>query len=160
MPKTSYYNISNEGVTGSLSILDIFPNAESMSKADFLAQGYIQFEVPDDVLTIFPRYKNGVLTIAPPPYWEDLQLGLAKLAISQRLLGESVINVAIQAAFTMVIGAIAFKDYPSLKNSLGRVVDILAYTDSPAISPSEMEELQALLLECGFTTEVWAEMID
>lgn len=159
MAKTSYYKIDDGTVTGSIAILDVFPEAEIMSRADFLAHGYIQFSIPDDVLTIFPRYKDGKFTIDPPPYWDELGLSMAKLPISQRIIAYSVGNTAIGAVFTMIVASISFKDYPSLKNSLGRVVDVLNYNQMP-ITPEEMTGLTDLLLECGFTEDVWAEMID
>ena len=159
MPKTSYYRIADGGITGSLMIDAVLPNAAQKTDAELLELGYIAFNIPNNVLTIFPRYKNNILTITPPPYWDELKLGIAKLAVSQRLLSQSVADVAINGVFTMVSVSIAFSDYDSLKNSLGRVVDVLAYKAAP-MSPEETAELRALLLECGFTSEVWAEMID
>lgn len=159
MSKTSYYKISDGTVTGSIAILDILPEAPVLPLEQLLEHGYIRFEIPDDVLTIFPRYKNGKLTITPPPYWDELKLGIAKLAIAQRLLAASLSDLAINGVFTAVSAAISFNDYASLKNALGRVVDVLAYKGLQ-ISPEEMAELQALFLECGFTSEVWEEMID
>lgn len=157
--KVSYYGVTDGSVTGSLAILDVLPEAEALSPGELLEMGYVRFEIPDDVLTIFPRYKDGKVSIAPPPYWDELKLGIAKLPIAQRLLTESISDVAINGVFTMVSVAIAFNDYASLKNALGRVVDVLAYKGSQ-ISPEEMTGLQALLLDCGFTPELWEEMID
>lgn len=159
MSRVSYYSIIDEGVTGSLVIDSIIPDAAQKTDADLLELGYIRFEIPNGVLTVFPRYKDGVFTITPPPYWDELKLGIAKLPIAQRLLAQSVADVAVNGVFTMVSVAIAFNDYPSLKNSLGRVVDVLNYMQMP-ITSEEMDGLTELLLECGFTPDVWAEMVD
>lgn len=155
--KTSYYKIDDETVTGSIAILDIFPEAETMSSADFLAHGYVQFSIPDDVLTIFPRYKDGRLTIDPPPYWDELREGISGLKISREVLTDTHLNPVFSGVFALFLIAIQNKDCIAMSMALSGITKLL--TNDNTQTSAELVELTDLLLDCDFTSEILTSAI-
>lgn len=156
----SYYSIAQDSLCGSEAILDILPNANTMNDADLLTAGYIKAEIPDGVMTLTPWYKQGKLTIQtdPPPYWSILKLNIAKGELTQRLLAASLGDLPTNAIFTMIAVSIANEDYPSLKNSLGRLTQLLN-AQGKQITPEEKTALITLFDMAGFPADVMAEMV-
>ena len=150
--KFIYYNISGKWHCGEEAMkLHYLPNASELSSADLAGEGYEKRSIPDD-WNPYCQYKNGQLTVRPdpPPYWDELGKNLFTNSLFQRLQPVRFAIQDVDTAMGLISDVVGIgKNQVSLASTVMTLKGILAQAGQP-ITPAEIAETEALLVDCGF----------
>ena len=150
--KSIYYRFSDGVHFGEIAFKELIPGGDSLGSSELADLGWEKkSEIPDD-WDIHCRYRNGQLTVRPdpPPYWDSLGMALPTNSLFQRLQPLRFAIQDVDTAMGLISDVVGIgKSQRFLASTVMTLKAILAQAGQP-ITPQEIAETEALLIDCGF----------